>query len=102
MLRQTAVNGLPIRTYRSVALLNGLRYKSSAATSSTTDLKERLSQLIPAKQEQVKRVRKDHGQKSLGNVTVDMVCFVMIANRKVVTILFFIHRLMVACVESRV
>jgi hypothetical protein len=63
-----------VRRYKSVALLNGLRHKST-----TNNLKERLSQLIPDKQEQVKKVRKEHGQKSLGNVTVDMVCYIMCA-----------------------
>ncbi|RIA95753.1 citrate synthase-like protein [Glomus cerebriforme] len=35
-------------------------------------LKERLEELIPQKQEEVKQVKKEHGAKSLGNVTVDM------------------------------
>ncbi|CAB4406561.1 unnamed protein product [Rhizophagus irregularis] len=35
-------------------------------------LKERLEELIPLKQEEVKQVKKEHGAKSLGNVTVDM------------------------------
>ncbi|ORX63986.1 citrate synthase [Basidiobolus meristosporus CBS 931.73] len=36
-------------------------------------LKERLAQLVPEKQEEVKKIKKDHGSKVLGNVTVDMV-----------------------------
>lgn len=39
----------------------------------TQGLKERLTQLVPEKQEQVKKIRVEHGSKSLGNVTVDMV-----------------------------
>ncbi|CAG8507581.1 15983_t:CDS:2 [Cetraspora pellucida] len=35
-------------------------------------LKERLQELIPEKQDEIKRVKKEHGAKSLGNVTVDM------------------------------
>ncbi|CAG8773320.1 599_t:CDS:2, partial [Racocetra fulgida] len=35
-------------------------------------LKERLYELVPEKQEEIKRVKKEHGAKSLGNVTVDM------------------------------
>lgn len=35
-------------------------------------MKERLNELVPLKQEEVKKVRKDHGEKSLGTVTVDM------------------------------
>ena len=36
-------------------------------------LKDRLAQLIPEKQEQVKKIRTEHGSKPLGQVTVDMV-----------------------------
>ncbi|KAI3643307.1 hypothetical protein MP228_012862 [Amoeboaphelidium protococcarum] len=43
-----------------------------ASTTTATSLKNRMSELVPQKQEEVKRVRKDHGEKSLGNVTVDM------------------------------
>ncbi|CAG8518424.1 11981_t:CDS:2 [Gigaspora rosea] len=35
-------------------------------------LKERLSELVPEKQEEIKNIKKEHGAKSLGNVTVDM------------------------------
>ncbi|CAG8761324.1 36366_t:CDS:2, partial [Gigaspora margarita] len=35
-------------------------------------LKERLSELVPEKQEEIKKIKKEHGAKSLGNVTVDM------------------------------
>jgi citrate synthase len=41
-------------------------------------LKQRLAELIPEKQEEVKKVRQDHGSKSLGTVTVDMVCESMV------------------------
>ena len=47
-------------------------------------LKERLTQLVPEKQEQVKKIRVEHGSKSLGNVTVDMVfsfCYVSIESK---------------------
>jgi citrate synthase len=35
-------------------------------------LKKKLVQLVPQKQEEVKQFRKDHGDKPLGQVTVDM------------------------------
>jgi len=36
-------------------------------------LKDRLSQIIPVEQERVKKLRKEHGEKKLGDVTVNMV-----------------------------
>eukprot|EP00158_Paraphelidium_tribonemae_P003545 Partr_v1_DN26214_c0_g1_i1_m48078 putative citrate synthase len=43
-----------------------------AYSSQVKGLKQRLSELIPEKQEQVRQVRAEHGSKSLGEVTVDM------------------------------
>ncbi|CAG8689215.1 3831_t:CDS:2, partial [Funneliformis caledonium] len=45
----------------------------SLHASKSKSLKERLEELIPLKQEEIKQVKKEHGAKSLGNVTVDMV-----------------------------
>ncbi|CAI2181122.1 9549_t:CDS:2, partial [Funneliformis geosporum] len=45
----------------------------SLHASKSKSLKERLEELIPLKQEEVKQVKKEHGAKSLGNITVDMV-----------------------------
>jgi citrate synthase len=36
-------------------------------------LKERLAELIPIKQAEIKEVKQKYGAQSLGNVTVDMV-----------------------------
>ncbi|CAG8477026.1 14051_t:CDS:2 [Ambispora leptoticha] len=41
-------------------------------TSNAKSLKERLAEIIPERQEEIKYVKKEHGAKSLGNVTVDM------------------------------
>lgn len=41
------------------------------AVSSTSGLKERLEELIPAQQEKFKMIKKEYGDKSLGTVTVD-------------------------------
>ena len=38
----------------------------------TTDLKDVLKEKIPEKQAEVKQVRTEHGEKTLGNVTVNM------------------------------
>ncbi|KZS92366.1 citrate synthase [Sistotremastrum niveocremeum HHB9708] len=43
------------------------------ATAKTQTLKERLAELIPAEIENVKAVRKEHGAKAFGQVTVDQV-----------------------------
>ncbi|ORX81262.1 citrate synthase [Basidiobolus meristosporus CBS 931.73] len=43
------------------------------STPANSGLRDRLSELIPEKQEEVKRIKKEHGSKVLGNVTVDMV-----------------------------
>ncbi|CAG8511793.1 3352_t:CDS:2 [Ambispora gerdemannii] len=42
------------------------------STSTTKNLKERLVEIIPERQEEIKHLKKEHGAKSLGNVTVDM------------------------------
>jgi citrate synthase len=36
-------------------------------------LKDTLAEIIPQEQEKVKKLRKEHGNKSLGAVTIDMV-----------------------------
>ena len=40
---------------------------------SKSPLKERFAQIIPQKRDEIIQVRKEHGSKSLGTVTVDMV-----------------------------
>ncbi|KAK9718101.1 citrate (Si)-synthase [Basidiobolus ranarum] len=45
----------------------------STPSVASSGLKERLAELIPQKQEEVKRIKKEHGSKVLGNVTVDMI-----------------------------
>ncbi|RKP40225.1 citrate synthase [Dimargaris cristalligena] len=63
------VSALPRAHQRSLvsSFVAAKRFKST-----TQGLKERLSELIPAKQEEVKAVKKAHGSKPLGEVTVDM------------------------------
>ena len=46
--------------------------RSLSAAAASSPLKERLRELVPVKQEQVKKVRQEHGSKPLGTVTVDM------------------------------
>lgn len=36
-------------------------------------LKERMAEIIPAKREEVRQIKAEYGNKSLGEVTVDMV-----------------------------
>jgi citrate synthase len=36
-------------------------------------LKDTLAEMIPSEQEKVKKLRSEHGNKNLGNVTIDMV-----------------------------
>lgn len=48
------------------------KFMVSRAASSTCGLKERLEQLIPEKQAQIKAFRKAHGSSVVGEVTVDM------------------------------
>ena len=53
-------------TYR---LLSGTPFENA---SPSTDLKDVLKEKIPEKQAEVKQVRTEHGEKTLGNVTVNM------------------------------
>ncbi|KAK2751368.1 citrate (Si)-synthase [Onygenales sp. PD_40] len=52
------------------AAVNGLRFYSSAKTQS---LKETFAEKLPAEIEKVKKLRKEHGSKVLGEVTLDQV-----------------------------
>ncbi|KAI5853904.1 citrate synthase-like protein [Tricharina praecox] len=45
--------------------------KRNASTSSQKDLKETLKEVIPAKREQLKQLKAVHGQKVLGEITVE-------------------------------
>ncbi|KAG9306295.1 hypothetical protein G9A89_018178 [Geosiphon pyriformis] len=56
----------------SPTIVSAIRNARFITGSKVKSLKERLAQIIPEKQEEVKRVKKEHGAKSLGNVTVDM------------------------------
>lgn len=49
---------------------NCKRFLSASVSKS---LKERLGELIPLKREEIKRIKAEHGEKLLGNVTIDMV-----------------------------
>jgi len=42
-------------------------------SSDSTDLKKVMAEKIPAFQEEVKKFRKDHGNKVIGEITVDQV-----------------------------
>ncbi|RKP13636.1 citrate synthase [Piptocephalis cylindrospora] len=57
------------KTKWSPQLSSRLAYSSKASTQS---LKERLTELVPEKQAEVKEVKKAYGDKPLGQVTVDM------------------------------
>ncbi|CAG8441092.1 3849_t:CDS:2 [Acaulospora morrowiae] len=62
-----------------ISASNPLPRKALSATctrfyaSRPKTLKERIEELIPEKQEEIKFVKKEHGTKSMGNVTVDMI-----------------------------
>lgn len=58
------------KTINPRAGLVSSRFYSSASASG---LKDRLSELIPQKQAEVKQIKDEHGSKPLGEVTVDMV-----------------------------
>lgn len=45
--------------------------KRNASTGPEKDLKETLKEIIPRKREQLKKLKLEHGQKSLGEVTVE-------------------------------
>ncbi|RPB26353.1 citrate synthase mitochondrial precursor [Terfezia boudieri ATCC MYA-4762] len=61
----------PLRAYtvRNTSF-NGFRAYSTAKTQT---LKERFAELIPGEQEKVKKLRKEHGKKVIGEVTLDQV-----------------------------
>ncbi|PNW75148.1 hypothetical protein CHLRE_12g514750v5 [Chlamydomonas reinhardtii] len=61
------LTGLGIQAISAVG--NSIRQFSS---TENTDLKQALRELIPAQQERLKALKKGHGSKSLGEVTVDM------------------------------
>lgn len=61
----------PLRAYTARnASFNSVRTYSTAKTQT---LKERFAELIPAEQEKVKKLRKEHGNKVIGEVTLDQV-----------------------------
>lgn len=62
MIPSLARSAAPARAALSRTATRGL--------SSTTSLKERVSQLLPQKQEEVKKLVKDHGDKIIGNCSV--------------------------------
>ncbi|KAJ9076844.1 citrate (Si)-synthase [Entomophthora muscae] len=59
-----------IKSSSARPFLTGSRFYSSPASAT---LKERLVQLIPEKQAEIKQIKAEHGSKPLGTVTVDMV-----------------------------
>ncbi|KAI9593816.1 citrate synthase [Syncephalis fuscata] len=63
------LSGVARPAARPVATALGSRMHS---TSTTKGLKERLAEIIPEKQEEVKQTKKELGEKSLGEVTVNM------------------------------
>ncbi|TFK70286.1 citrate synthase [Pluteus cervinus] len=58
---------------RSPLLRGSLSVRLSSTAAKQTTLKERLAELIPIQQENVKRIRAEHGKKSFGPVLVDQV-----------------------------
>lgn len=51
-------------------------------TDASTDLKRILAEKIPKEQERVKAFRKSHGATKVGEVTVDMVCILLLLTNK--------------------
>ncbi|KAL7748115.1 citrate (Si)-synthase [Sorochytrium milnesiophthora] len=47
--------------------------RRAVSTTKTQGLRERLSEIIPEKQEEVKKFRSEYGDKAVGQVTVDMI-----------------------------
>ncbi|CAG8609807.1 9215_t:CDS:2 [Acaulospora colombiana] len=64
----TKSNPFP-RQVLPVTYAGGVRYYAARPKT----LKERIEELIPEKQEEIKLVKKEHGTKSMGNITVDMI-----------------------------
>jgi hypothetical protein len=56
---------------RQPLVLRSLRHLSGAPTSSHSGLKERLAELIPVEQARFKKIKQEHGDKVIGEVTVD-------------------------------
>ncbi|KXZ47443.1 hypothetical protein GPECTOR_35g881 [Gonium pectorale] len=56
----------------SAQALSALGCSVKRLSTAETDLKTVLSEMIPAEQERLKKLKKAHGAKSLGEVTVDM------------------------------
>lgn len=48
-------------------------HRASYSSAPIKTLKERVTELIPEKREEIKRVKAEHGNKQLGIVNVDMV-----------------------------
>lgn len=66
-------NKILTRQILPITISNAVRFYSSPRPKGPKTLKERLAELIPEKQEEVKLVKSKYGQKSLGEVSVDMV-----------------------------
>jgi citrate synthase len=56
---------------RSVRLTPAYAARRNASTSTEKDLKETLKEVIPVKREMLKKLKAEHGQKSLGEVKVE-------------------------------
>jgi citrate synthase len=45
--------------------------RNASSSSGEKDLKETLKEIIPRKREQLKKLKAEHGQKKLGDITVE-------------------------------
>ena len=71
-----SLHTMSIRALRSARLApayHTLRRNASTTSAAEKDLKETLKEVIPAKREMLKKLRAEHGQKSLGEVKVENV-----------------------------
>lgn len=69
MLRQQFVRSA--MRQQPAGVLRSLRFMSGAPTSSHSGLKERLAELLPIEQARFKKIKAEHGEKVIGEVTVD-------------------------------
>jgi len=61
------------RTFKAAPCFSVTRcVQSRFLSTQAKSLRERLSEIIPERQEEVKQIKKEYGSKSLGEVTVDM------------------------------
>lgn len=68
-------------------------------TDASTDLRRILTEKIPQEQERVKAFRKNHGATKVGEVTVDMVCILLLS---LTNTFFYLRALKRSSIKNRI